>query len=133
MATTKTPTTVKNEIRTAFFAEMCALFAEKYGEVVKIGDSEVAIRVGTAPTGEPVWATLSPTVKDYCVRQTKTKTVKPFDPVSAGFAYAEKVQNREIKAEEAAKAKAEKIARDKALREKRKAEREAKKAEGKGE
>lgn len=122
--TTKTPTTVKNETRTDVFTRMCEIFSEAYGEtnVHRIGDSEIAVCVATAPTGEPIFATFSPTVKDYCDRTTKTKTVKAFDLTAAVTEYENKCSKREADAVARAEAKKAKIAKDKALREKRKAE-----------
>lgn len=124
---TKTPTTVKNEVRNEVFERMFEIFATAYGEtnVHRIGDSEIAVCVATAPTGEPVFATLSPTIKDYCDRKTKTKTVKAFDLTTAVKEYEDKCSKRTTKAEEMAEKKKAKIAKDTALREKRKAEKEA--------
>lgn len=131
MAKTITPTTVKNNARSQAFAEMVEIFSSKYGEnkVYRVGDTEIAVEVATAPTGEPIFATFSPTIKDYCDRKTNTKTIKAYNVTANVKAYEDTCANRVIKAEVAAKAKAEKIARDKAAREKRRIEREnAKKA-----
>ena len=125
--TTKTPTTVKNEIRANVFARMCEIFSEAYGEhaCYRIGDSEIAVCVATAPTGEPIYATFSPTVKDYCNRTTNTKTIKAFDVATAVTEYKNKCSKREADATAKAEAKKAKITKDKALREKRKAEKES--------
>lgn len=125
--TTKTPTTVKNEVRADVFARMFEIFATAYGEtnVHRIGDSEIAVCVATAPTGEPVFATFSPKVKDYCDRKTNTKTIKAFDLTAEITAYENKCSERAETAKANAEKKKAKIARDTALREKRKAEREA--------
>ena len=125
--TTKTPTTVKNETRIEAFARMCEIYASAYGEnnVFRIDDSEIAVRVSTSPTGEPIFATFSPTIKDYCDRKTKTKTIKAFDLTKAIEDYEKKCAIRTAETLAKAKKKEEKIAKDTELREKRKAEREA--------
>lgn len=125
--TTKTPTIVKNETRTNVFARMYEIFSEAYGEmnVHRIGDSEIAVCVATAPTGEPIYATFSPTVKDYCDRKTTSKTIKAFNLTAAIIEYANKCAKREADATARTEAKKAKIAKDKALREKRKTEKES--------
>lgn len=122
----KTPTTIKNESRELAFKTMVEIFREHYGEnlVFIIGDSEIAVQVDTSPDGKPIYATYSPTVKDYCDRKTKTKTIKAFNVHELAAQYANKVNEREAKAEENRVKKEAKIKRDKELREKRKAERE---------
>lgn len=126
MAKTITPTTVKNNVRSETFAQMVEIFSSKYSEnkVYRVGDTEIAVEVATAPTGEPIFATFSPTIKDYCDRKTNTKTIKAYDVAANVKAYENTCANRVIKAEVAAKAKAEKIARDKTARAKAKTERE---------
>lgn len=127
--TTKTPTTIKNEARGKAFTRMMAMYVTEYGEenVKQTGDSEIAVAIDTAPTGEKIWATFSPTVKDYCERKTRTKTIFAYDVDAAATKYAQTVTAREQTAAEDAEKKAAKIERDKAAREKRKAEREQKK------
>jgi hypothetical protein len=122
----KTPTTIKNEARGLAFKTMVEIFRQHYGEdlVFIIGDSEIAVQVDTSPDGEPIYATFSPTVKDYCDRKTKTKTIKAYNVNEAAAQYVNKVNEREIKAEENKAKKEAKIKRDKELREQRKAERE---------
>jgi hypothetical protein len=120
----KTPTTIKNEARALAFKTMVEIFRQHYGEnlVFIIGDSEVAVQVDTSPDGKPIYATYSPTIKDFCDRKTKTKTIKAFNVNEAAAQYANKVNEREVKiAEEKAKKEA-KIKRDKELREQRKKE-----------
>ena len=128
--TTKTPTTVKNEVRAETFQNMVTMFSETYGndKVFIIGDSEIAVQVSTAPTGEPVFATFSPTVKDYCDRTTKTKTVKAFDVTAEVAKFSATLNKRAETAKKNAENKAAKIAKDKAAREKRAAERAEAKA-----
>ena len=129
MATTSktpTPTTVKNTVRNDTFSRMVEIFGNAYGteNVFRIGDSELAVCVAKAPTGEPIYATFSPTVKDYCDRKTNTKTIKAFNLTAEIAGYENKCTGRIEKAEANAKRKTEKIARDTAARAKAKAERE---------
>lgn len=120
----KTPTTVKNETRQIAFSTMVEIFTSHYGRenVFITGDSEIAVKVNTAPTGEPIYATYSPTVKDYCDRTTKTKTIKAFNANEVAVQFANKVNEREVKAEEIKQKKEAKIKRDKELREQKKRE-----------
>lgn len=119
MANTVTPTTVKNNARALAFKTLCLILGETYGTdyVYQIGDSEVAVRIDKAPTGEPIYAVFSPVVKDYCDRTTKTKTIKAFDLTEAVNAYNATLDKRAKEAEEAAERKAKKVAEDKAKRE----------------
>jgi hypothetical protein len=119
MANTVTPTTVKNNARATAFDVMVSAFTGAYcaEEVFRIGDSEIAVEVGTAPTAEPIYAVFSPVIKDYCDRITKTKTIKAFDLTAAVNAYNATLDKRAKEAEEAAERKAKKVAEDKARRE----------------
>ena len=134
MTNVKTPTTIKNETRTAVFEALRVALAEVYGteNVFRVGDTEVAVKVANAPTGEPIYATFAPTVKDYCDRTTNTKTIKAYDLTAEVEAYERKVAERDTKTAEAKAKKAEKIKADKARREanaKAKAERAKAKAD----
>ena len=126
-----TPTTVKNKARLTAFKRMYEIYCQAYGgnKVFCIGDSEIAVEIDTAPTGEPIYATFSPVVKDYCDRTTKTKTIKAFDLTAEINAYTATLEKRAKEEAEAKAKKAEKIAKDKAQREanaKAKAEAKAK-------
>ena len=126
-----TPTTVKNQIRMECFEGLRVALGQVYGaeNVYRIGDTEIAVKVGISPDDEPIYATFSPTVKDYCDRQTKTKVIKAFDLTAAVNAYNATLDKRAKEAEETAERKAKKIAEDKAKREanaKAKAEQKAK-------
>ena len=114
-----TPTTVKNNARVKAFNLMVEIFGQAYGldKIHRIGDTEIAVEVDTAPTGEPIYALYSPTVKDYCDRTTKSKTIKAFDLTEAVNAYNATLDKRVKEAEETAERKAKKIADDKAKRE----------------
>ena len=134
MAKVKSPTTIKNEVRTEVFEVLRVALAEVYGteNIHRIGDTEVAVKVAEAPTGEPIYATFSPTIKDYCDRQTKTKTIKAFDLTAEVNTYKTTLEKRAKEEAEAKAKKAEKIAKDKAQREANaKAKAEAKEKRGK--
>lgn len=123
-----TPTTIKNEARAKAFAELLAMCISRYGtdegEVVIIGDSEIAVHIDNAPTGESIYEVLSPTIKDYCDRKTKTKTIKAFDVMEERAKFSKLLEERAEKAEQAKINKAKKIERDRKAREKRQKERE---------
>lgn len=127
----KTPTTIKNETREIAFKTMVELYKSHYGEnkVLITGDSEISVEINTSPDGKPIYVTYSPTVKDYCDRKTKTKTIKAYNAQEAAAQFANKVNEREAKAAEEKAKKEAKIKRDKELREQRKAEREKAKEE----
>ena len=119
MAKVKSPITIKNEIRTTTFETMQIALGKAYGanNIYRIGDTEIAVKVAEAPTGEPIYATFSPTIKDYCDRQTKTKVIKAFDLTAEVAAYEKTLTERKAKAEESAERKTKKIESDKAKRE----------------
>jgi len=129
-----TPTTIKNQVRAQSFEGLKVALGQIYGaeNVHQIGDTELAVKVGAGPDDEPIYATFSPIIKDYCDRQTKTKTIKAFDLTAAVNAYNATLDKRAKEAEEAAERKAKKVAEDKAKREanaKAKAERAKVKAD----
>ena len=119
MAKVKSPTTIKNEVRTEVFEALRVALTEVYGaeNIHRIGDTEIAVKVAEAPTGEAIYATFSPTIKDYCDRTTKTKTIKAFDLTAEVNAYEKTLTERKAKAEETAERNAKKIESDKAKRE----------------
>ena len=119
------PTVVKNRTRAAVFQTMVKIFIAEYGEdnVTRIGDSEIAVKVATAPTGEPIYSLFSPMIKDYCDRKTNTKTIKAFDVTAERKEYVKHCEEREAEAKRKAEINKKKIERDKAAREKRRAER----------
>lgn len=121
-----TITTQKNLTRIKAVKEMTDIFSNFYGKenVYIIGDSEIAVKVDVTENGEPIFATFSPTVKDFQNRKTPKKIIPKFDPVTLAKNWEEKVSQRETEKEEKAKAKEEKIRRDKELRLKRKREKE---------
>ena len=116
MAKNPTPTTIKNKAR----INAVELLKTAFPNYVQVGDSEIAIPIDTAPTGETIYATISPTVKDYCERKTPNKVIPAYDPTAENWKWQKHVANIAEKAEQAKKDKAEKIERDRKAREKRK-------------
>ena len=62
-------------------------------------------------------------IKDYCDRKTNTKTIKAFDVTAERVEYVKHCEEREAEAKRKAEINKKKIERDKAAREKRRAER----------
>lgn len=114
-----TPTTVKNQVRPECFEGLKLALSQVYGadNVYQIGDTEIAVKVGISPDDKPIYATFSPVVKDYCDRQTRTKTIKAFDLTAEVNAYKALLDKRETDKAEALAKKNAKIEADKAKRE----------------
>lgn len=114
MAKELTPVQVMNSVRPTAFDALVKAMASVYGEdkVYVIGDSEIAVKVADAPTGEPIYARYSPTIANYTERRTKSKVMKAFDAPAEAAKYRAKKEEDAKKAEESAKLKAEKTARD---------------------
>ena len=91
-----TITTQKNITRAKAVAEMVEIFKSHYGEenVYIIGDSEIAVKIDETEIGEPIFATFSPTVKDFQNRKTPKKTIPKFDPVALAEEWNKKLVNR---------------------------------------
>lgn len=121
-----TITTQKNLSRAKAVKEMIDIFGNFYGKenVYIIGESEIAVKVDATENGEPIFATFSPTVKDFQNRKTPKKIIPKFDPVTLAKNWEKKVHQREVEKAESAKAKAEKIVRDREQRLKKKMEKE---------
>lgn len=124
-----TITTQKNLTRVKAVKEMTEIFTNRYGaeNVYIIGDSEIAVKVDETENGEPIYATFSPTVKDFQDRKTPKKTIPKFDPAALAENWTEKVKLREAEKAKKARLKKAKIERDRAARLKAKAEREKEK------
>ena len=118
MAKAPTPTTVKAQARKIAFQKLCEVFGDY--DFLQVGDSEIAVPIDTAPTGEIIYALFSPTVKDYCERKTPNKVIPAYDPIAESEKYGAHVEKRIKKAEMAKKKKAEKIEKDRIAREKAK-------------
>ena len=124
----KTYTTIKNEIRATATEMLETALREMYSEAVvgKSGTSEIVLDFGEDDeTGNRRYVTFAPTVKEFRDRKTTAKSFKAFDGKQAVSEYAESLEKKAREAEEKRKAKEEKIAADKALREKKRAEKEA--------
>lgn len=124
----KTYTTIKNEIRATATEMLEKALREMYGDVVvgKSGTSEIVLDFGEDDeTGNRRYVTFAPTVKEFRDRKTTSKSFKAFDGKQAVSDYAESIEKKARETEEKRKAKEEKIAADKALREKKRAEKEA--------
>lgn len=131
----KTPTAVKNIVRSEAFAIMLEMFAERFGEdrVSIVGNSTIAVGVTDIKDKDgfmqEICIEVKPVVKDYEDRTTATKKISAYDRLDEAEAYQTQKTEKEKEAEEKAKAKAEKIKRDKKAREKAKAEKEKAKTE----
>lgn len=116
MAKTPTPTTIKANARVKAVSMLKNLFPDH----IQVGDSEIAIPIDTAPTGETIYATISPTVKDYCERKTPNKTIPAYNPTAEKEKWERHNAQKAENAEQDKKTKAEKIERDRKARERRK-------------
>ena len=119
----KNATAIKNAMR-ADVADLLKTFAvEKFGEenVSVVGSNEIAICIGTLPDADgfdrELVVTVKPTAKDWIHRKTTKKIFEAYNRLDEAEAYA-------VELEEKAKAKEEKIAKDKATREKKNEEEE---------
>ena len=118
MAKAPTPTTVKAQARKIAFQKLCEAFGDY--DFFQTGDSEIAVPIDTAPTGEIIYALYSPTIKDYCERKTPNKVIPAYNPIAESEKYAAHVEKNIEKAEIAKQKKAEKIEKDRIAREKAK-------------
>ena len=115
MAKELTPVQVMNSVRPSAFQSLVKALSAVYGEenTYIIGDSEVAVKVADAPTGEPIYARYSPTIANYTERKTQSKTIKAFNAPKEAAEYRAKKEEDAKKAEDSAKLKAEQIERTK--------------------
>lgn len=119
MAKEMTPVQVMNTVRPEAFAKLVDALTAVYGEdaVFIVGDSEVAVKVSDSPNGEPIYATYSPTIRNFTNRTTKTKTMTAYDAPKMAENFKAKCAEREQKEKENAEIKAKKQERDKKARE----------------
>lgn len=121
MAIAKTPVQIMNAVRPTAFETLVKALTAVYGEdnIFRVGDSEVAVKVDVSPDGEPIYATYSPTIKNYTVRNTRTKTMTAYDAPAMAKKYKELIEKRAKEAAEDAETTAKKKERDAKAREER--------------
>ena len=118
----KSATAVKTAVRETLFNDMVEFFSTKYGaeRVSVVGNNEIAVAVGDVVDSDgftqEVCGTVKPTCKDWETRHATTKTFEKFDRLTEADIYAQSVEDKIASKKEKEKAKAEKIARDKAER-----------------
>ena len=133
MAVEKTPVQIMNAVRPTAFQRLCKAIRAEFpeSEIFVTGDSEIAVKIDESPSGEPIYATYSPTIRNYTTRQTKSKTMTAYNAPKVAAEYAEKCVKREEEAKKAAELKEKKKKKDAEARAKRAAmiaEAKAKKA-----
>lgn len=122
----KNATAVKAQARIDVMEVITKALAAEFGDdaVKKVGSNEYAVVVGTALDSDgcpnDVVTTVKPTVKEWETRKTTKKTFEKYDIDEEAKLYAMSVVEKDEKKAERAKAKEEKIARDKAIREEKK-------------
>ena len=116
---------VLTEIITKALVEV---FGEENVAMIRTGGTsqvnEIGVRIGTITDADgfthDFCATVNPTIKGFKERVTKRYTVEAFDFETAKQAYVDDVTAKTQEKEASAKAKAEKIERDKKAREEKK-------------
>ena len=107
---------------------LVAEFGEENVAMIRTGGTsqvnEIGVRIGTITDADgftyDFCATVNPTIKGFKERVTKRYTVEAFDFETAKQAYVDDVTAKTQEKEASAKAKAEKIERDKKAREEKK-------------
>ena len=121
----KNATAVKAQARIDVMEVIVNALSNEFGEdvVKKVGSNEYAVVVGTANDGDgypnDVVVTVKPTVKDWETRKTTKKTFEKYDIDAEAVAYEMELSEKEKAKARKEKKKTEKIARDKAAREKK--------------
>ena len=110
MAVKKTPVQIMNAVRPSAFERLCKAMRTEFSddEIFITGDSEIAVKIGVSPDDEPIYATYSPTVRNFTTRQTKSKTMMAYNAPKMAAAYKEKCVKRAEEEKKAAEIKEEK-------------------------
>lgn len=128
-----TVATIKADVKQRITEFLIEAIAREFGPeavaMVRTGNTtkvnEIGFIFGEATNeGEtaPIVVTVNPTVKEFATRKTDKRSYEPFDFAAAKAAYDTYIEEKEVKAAEAAEKKAKKIAADEAARAKAKAE-----------
>ena len=119
----KIKSTAKAELTTLFLDFLSEKFGTENVAIIRTGNSsktnEIGFRIGTVDVnGEAaeLIATINPTIKEFEDHKTAKKEYVAFDFAAAVNEYNDYVEEKELKAIAAKKAKEEKIARDTARR-----------------
>ena len=118
----------KAELTELIMNALVAEFGEENVAMIRTGGTsqvnEIGVRIGTITDADgftyDFCATVNPTIKGFKERVTKRYTVEAFDFETAKQAYVDDVTAKTQEKEVNAKAKAEKIERDKKAREEKK-------------
>ena len=111
----KNATAIKNAMRADVADLLNKFLIEKFGEenVSIVGSNEIAVCIGTIPDADgferELVVTVKPTAKDWIDRKTSKKVFEAYSRLDEAEAY-------KIETEEKAKAKEEKIEKDKEAR-----------------
>lgn len=127
----KSESQIKNENRQLGMEKLKQALISICGEenVFTVGNNELSVYMGNAPTGEKTYVNFTVKAKDYVYRKTEKRTFPPYDGEKAAKEYAESMEKKRIENEELAKKNKEKRERDEKMREKqRKAREEARAA-----
>lgn len=125
-----TYTSMKNAIRATAVETLYTALVNAYGEdavIGKVGASEFCVCVGVDDeTGAKQYVTYAPTVKDFRNYKATKKTFAAYNGEAEVQKFTNHLNEQAEKKAETARKKAEKIQRDKEIRAKARAEKDAK-------